>query len=522
VRSLFGIVSLVLCASAFGGVAAWRVVQARMTPDERARTLVQAGRYADAERQYLELASRRPASLPAIVELIDVHHRMDLFRALGAGRGANGLVIRGADDRAVTSVIAAPDLPAEVRLLARFWDEVARGEVDEADRAAAISTADSSPPAAWANHLLAREDEEDGDDGAAAERHAREATSFDGRAEDADAACGEWIAAGDLQRLSAALRDGRFARQVSAELRMRQALSQRDWWGALRWFLPSQYERATPGLLLLAVVSGAVWFALCAQIGLIGERPRFRAPLQLVALVAGVLSTYLTLAVGIVEHAWGFVETGHALPDAIYFVVGVGLREELCKALFVLPFVPLLVRWGTRRDALACGAMVGLGFAVEENIGYFHGGLSTALARFLTANFLHVSTTGLVAVALFDDARSRGRSDGTLSGTVMTVIVAHGLYDFFLSSSSVDGGSVLSMFVFVLLTRRFVEVLRSLPGRERPLLSWFCVGLAVVAGASFIYASAAVGPLQGAMALAQGALGLSIVAAVFVQQLRSI
>ena len=48
----------------------------------------------------------------------------------------------------------------------------------------------------------------------------------------------------------------------------------------------------------------------------------------------------------------------------------------------------------------------------------------------------------------------------------------------------------------------------------------FCVGLAVVAGATFIYASALVGPGAAAMALAGGALGLALVAMVFVQELR--
>jgi hypothetical protein len=103
----------------------------------------------------------------------------------------------------------------------------------------------------------------------------------------------------------------------------------------------------------------------------------------------------------------------------------------------------------------------------------------------------------------------------------MLVIVIHGLYDFFLSSASVDRGSFLSMFTFVLLTRRFVDGIRSLGGNEGPLVQRFCVGLAVVAGASFVYAAVRVGPQQAAMAILQGALGLAIVIYVLIQQLRT-
>jgi hypothetical protein len=98
-------------------------------------------------------------------------------------------------------------------------------------------------------------------------------------------------------------------------------------------------------------------------------------------------------------------------------------------------------------------------------------------------------------------------------------VVAHGLYDFFLSK---DGSSFLSMFVFVLLARRFVNVLRGLPGREGPLLRWFLVGLALVAGASFVYASILVGPQHAATSLLEGMFGVAIVTYVFVQELRTI
>jgi RsiW-degrading membrane proteinase PrsW (M82 family) len=301
------------------------------------------------------------------------------------------------------------------------------------------------------------------------------------------------------------------------------AIHERDWASAVRWFFPSQYEKTTTAIWLLAGLSGLVWFAFCALVGRVVERPKLRVPLYLAAFALGVASTYLTIAISIVElTVLHFTEKGQAAADAIYYVFGVGLREEASKALLFLPLLPVLKRFGTRRDALACGALVGLGFAAEENLGYFQLGLSTALARFLTANFLHLSTTGIVAVALDDAARGREDEATGWSQTIPLVVLTHGMYDFFLSSDSMGGTSFLAMFCFVLLARRFVNVIRQLPGREGPLLPFFVVGLAVVAGGTFVYASTLVGTAEAANAIAIGALGLAIVAYMFGRELGSV
>jgi hypothetical protein len=75
------------------------------------------------------------------------------------------------------------------------------------------------------------------------------------------------------------------------------------------------------------------------------------------------------------------------------------------------------------------------------------------------------------------------------------------------------------MVTFVFLARRFGDVIRSLPGQEGPLLRVFSVGLAVVAGGTFVYASSLVGPSHAAGALAGGALGVAIVIYIFGQEL---
>ena len=149
-------------------------------------------------------------------------------------------------------------------------------------------------------------------------------------------------------------------------------------------------------------------------------------------------------------------------------------------------------------------------------------GLSIALSRFLTANFLHVSTTGLVAVAIDDAVRGRETRPGDLSRTLMLVVVAHGLYDFFLSVGSGGGSSCRCSCSCSSRGASGRRLTRTPRGREGPLLRWFLVGLAVVAGASFVYASALAGPAHAATALFEGLLGIAIMAYVFVYELGNV
>jgi RsiW-degrading membrane proteinase PrsW (M82 family) len=518
---------LVLLISAVAGWSASRLAERRRGPLESARALARAGHLLDAEHAYVELARQRPFSLPLLIELLDNHRHIVTVAALpilsagppGSPRTLEPLLF---EEATIDDLLSSPDLSHDEALLGRYWRAAIRSDVTRDDRDAVTRRADADPPAPWSNHLLAREAQELDDDAGAGERFAREAASFDDRSDDAAAACRIWLEAGNWSRLSSALAQPRFAKQVPTAIRLDEALRRHDWAGVARWFVPAQWDGASSGVVGLVAVSGLVWFAMCAGIGRLTERWRVRAPLYAVSMGLGVASTFVALAIDLVEESTlGLAEKHMPLADAIYFVVGVGLREELAKALLLLPVAWLVSRIGTRREAFACGALVGLGFAAEENLSYFHMGLSTALARFLTANVLHVSTTALVALALDDHLRGREDRPGNLSRTLMLVILIHGMYDFFLSSSSVDRGSFLSMFTFVLLTRRFVDGIRSLGGNEGPLVQRFCVGLAIVAGASFIYAAVRVGPEQAAMAILQGALGLAIVIYVLVQQLRT-
>jgi protease PrsW len=477
-----------------------------------------------AEQAYLDLTAQHPGDLELVVELVDNHvlleHGVMMPPMTAVGRAPR--LATPVDESRIDAVVSAPALGADGALLAGWWRHFAESDEDPGERDRVSAAADRPQPAAWANHLLARALMAEGETSDAADRFAREASSFDGREEDATRACEIWIQGGDREQLRAALGSPAFARQVPAGIRFDDAMERRDWAGAARWFFPMQYEHTTLGVLLLAGLSGLVWFVICATIGRVGQRPGLRIPLYVAAFALGIVSTYVTLAAAILEDSvLHFTERGQAI-DVIYFVFGVGIREELSKALLLLPLVPIIRRWGTRREALACGALVGLGFAAEENLGYFHMGLSVGLDRFLTANFLHLSTTGLVAVAIDDAMRGTRTQRDSWTQVLPLVVVTHGVYDFFLSSHAVEMASFVSMFVFVLLARRFADVIRELPGREGPLLRYFVVGLALVTGGTFVYATSIVGVGHAATAIVGGMLGVAIMAYVFGRELGNV
>jgi hypothetical protein len=102
----------------------------------------------------------------------------------------------------------------------------------------------------------------------------------------------------------------------------------------------------------------------------------------------------------------------------------------------------------------------------------------------------------------------------------------HGMYDFCLSERALGNLSWFSMGVFLVLTRQFLGLVSVARTKERTahprLLETFAVGMAIVVGTSFVYASALVGPGPAAAALAEGLLGLAIIVFIFVQELRRV
>ena len=183
-----------------------------------------------------------------------------------------------------------------------------------------------------------------------------------------------------------------------------------------------------PVEVILTFLCGVVWFIVIHQLGGVKLKRNW---ISLLAVAMGVLSPVLTLFIyGLQRHYHGLEENGTFWNDLLFFIAGVGLREEVSKLILFAPLLWLL-RNKSEAEILVTAACVGLGFAIEENINYFRGVVAAMpLARFVSANFLHVATTAIAGLALARWVRFPKSywEQGLIA--IMGVILVHGFYDF--------------------------------------------------------------------------------------------
>ena len=288
-----------------------------------------------------------------------------------------------------------------------------------------------------------------------------------------------------------------------------------DWGLAATSFLRMETQHVRPDQLIFTLLAGALWYAVFVRFGV---RDRWRWIQPFPAVLAGIASIWPTM---ILIH-WqdlhvGQEETGEFLHDLIFYVTGVGLREEGSKlALFAL-FIPWLLKHRSPGKALLTGAFVGLGFAIDENRGYFQadGTATAAVGRMLTANFFHAAATGLTGQALYELARTRFGSAERFIATFVGVVVVHGVYDWVLGAGSslavIGNVTMISMVIIALLAQQFFDRLSVLMNPQRglvSLLSMFLVGLSVLVAAGFILAAVQTGTLAAVSAVGIEALSL--------------
>jgi len=511
------------------GWAALRIVQHTLPDAERAKALAHTGRYAAAEEVYVRMLRETPTAKVAI-DLLDNHEHALAMKMLRKLKGKSG-GLRGAAERdeAVMSeealdALLEDSLPPDVSLVARFWRAVDKDQMPSGLREVILVGAEQEPPLAWHNHLLAREASRHHDMEEAARRYEREGLAFSERSEDVDRALGIWIAASNWDRVRERMQDARVAAAAAPITKYQFAVHENDWKNAARWLVQAWRPRLVVSSLVMSGIAALAWFFFCARLGKLGERVRRRLPLYIVAFVLGVLSIVPTVCLIAVEEAkLHLVETGDPMRDLLFFVFGVGLREEASKLLLFAPLLLVLRKSGDKLDVLVCGALVGLGFAAEENLGYLASGdLHTGLGRFLTANFLHMAMTAILAAALDDFVKDREKYGAAFSRTTVMVVAMHGGYDFLLSHEEY-GGSYFAMAVFFFLVKMFltaVDHARRKADRGMTVTQAFLVALAVVTGASAVYAVAIVEPVQGLLVMTEGLLGVAILIYCFVTTLR--
>jgi len=488
------------------------------TDEQRARKLSQSDSYALAEVIYVRLLAQRP-SVPLLLAFLS-NHRSGVSQAESrrAGKGVNsGTVV---DESTLAAVLAA--LPEDLLLVARF---VAEDPTPPSVQSAMVAGAHRDPPVPWYNHLLAEEALEEEKPSEAAVYFEREGLAFADRREDVDKAVTIWMDTDDWDEVGHQMGNPRVRSSLDADTQQRFAQHERDWLAAVTWFARAWRARLSLAGLAMSGTAALAWGFFCGRLGKLAERPVRRLAFYVAAFALGVLSIAPTVALITVEEIkLRLVETGDAARDILFFVFGVGLREEASKLLMFAMLLPLLRKWGDKLDVLVGGAMVGLGFAAEENLGYLASGdLHTALGRFLTANFLHIAMTGVLATALDELVTDPEGQAAEFSRTALLVIGLHGAYDFLLSHEEF-GGSFMAMAVFIFLPRLFlsaVERARRRIDRGLSPLQAFILAAAAVTGVSAAYATIAVGPVNAVLAMAEGLLGEAIIFAMFVRTLRT-
>ena len=237
-------------------------------------------------------------------------------------------------------------------------------------------------------------------------------------------------------------------------------------WSKVWWGIPELMKRNAShgGPVGLALVTGICWFIFVLQSLKVQGWADPRLWLAIVAVLLGILSIWPTLFfIFWQEFGWGLKESQSLIGGLRYNILGIGLREEFAKLLCVLPLMPFLLRMKSELAALLICGCVGLGFAVEENIGYFVRESGTSVVgRYITANPFHMTMTGLVGLAVYRGLRSPRDWGPHILSTFGLMVFAHGLYDAFGTIPLLMDYSLFGFIIFALVVYQFFRELREL------------------------------------------------------------
>ncbi len=298
-----------------------------------------------------------------------------------------------------------------------------------------------------------------------------------------------------------------------------------QWWDV--WIsIPSEMVAGLShaGPATLAIFAGCCWLAFLLQALQMQRLGDWRLGTALVAVGLGMLSVWLTLFLIVwQEFGWGLVASEELVTGLRYNILGIGLREEFAKLCCLLPLMPLLLRQRSELAALLVSACVGLGFAIEENVGYFWASQGTAtLGRFLMANPFHMTLTGLVGLAVYRGLCYPREWGPHALATFGLMVIAHGIYDAVLSIPVLVEYSLAGTIVFALVVYQFFRELRELRtsgGDTISLSANFLCGVSLLTAATFVYLSATLGCGVAFDGLASGVMGLGVMVYLFLREM---
>lgn len=279
--------------------------------------------------------------------------------------------------------------------------------------------------------------------------------------------------------------------------------------------------------VLLALIAGAIWYVILIHTA---SREALRWWRYLPAVFAGMASTWMLKWVqGTLDYYREPEDAPSVVHEVMEWIMHVGLPEETVKLLLFAFFLPVLLHHKSGVKAALTAGCVGLGFALNENLIYFHSeGPMRALGRLLTANFFHVSLTGIVGWHLYELFRSRFHHASEFLIAFGGVVVAHGVYDFTCGDAAGALGLNIAGLIILGLTARFYLHMLHENERIQPAAHFisrsavFCLGTALLGGILMVVMVWELRSLKGITLVLKEMVGLALVGLFYIREWREI
>jgi RsiW-degrading membrane proteinase PrsW (M82 family) len=212
-------------------------------------------------------------------------------------------------------------------------------------------------------------------------------------------------------------------------------------------------------LLILAITPG---IGIALFIYLRDIRKPEPTPLLIVSMGYGVISFFISLGIGYLLKKYTHIEPQNIAHQMIRAVIFVGLVEEGSKFLFLRGILFRNRRFNEPFDGIVYAVMVGMGFAIAENILYvINGDGGTAIVRMFTAVPAHAVFAVIMGFFLGEAKVFPTSSFLYASMALLFATFVHGYYDYFLFLSFVPGlwlQAIASLVIVVVLTHYAIKL----------------------------------------------------------------
>ena len=320
------------------------------------------------------------------------------------------------------------------------------------------------------------------------------------------------------------LNDDEWRKFASHETRFQYHLARREYARMFYHLTMQQYEWFSFKVMAACLAAGFCWVVFLVHLANGWSWRKREIALVFGALILGILSAKFCLGVVVVQDDFiGHAEKNKTMAyNLAYYVLGVGLREEFCKMLLFTPLLLWLKKERQTYKILTYCSLVGLGFAVEENISYFmrNTDSSVLLSRFLTANFFHMFLTSYICYYLTIAVQRGGKAWDEFTVVFIKMVIAHGVYDFLIADPTMASGgfSFFAMMLLVWLSMQYIAlIVQTAPPRHRyvSVTRVFSICLCVAVGINLLVISTDVGLQAGLKAMFGGLLNSALFAYMF-------